>query len=441
MYDCRRIGAPVALRTAFLIPVALSTLCHGADLSFLEEFALGKNRGDSLRQLIEGTEDAYYYRALDAQSGGRLDEVDQLLPPWIEKHGRTERVVEIENRQILLRYATDPQKSLAALRERLGLRFDHQRMSAEAAASLPSRLDPALWSREALTRKALEAHPGTTDGFESSALEWLATLPLTPELRRDLLGKLNEPDVPGLAQLVVDDLNAPGSKGFGSRAIHERLLLDQLDECAALKPDLLQEEAFILDTCATPTGAGCRHPARRESARRLPRAALGVRLPPGPCAQLAQSTRALPVGSSTTSKSARIRRQSLPRVRPLPRQAPYSNDECLRRNAAARLRSSSNLNEAFERRAGFPPIANDEALVRAGLERVFREAKNPAAFAPYFDDKYFRRVQAETGLLYGMGEPGRWLATLTPAEAQALKERVDIDFAPTNRATLLRTLP
>jgi len=405
-----------------------------ADLAFLEAFALarsGEDRAQALSQLIPGTEDFYFFHALDHQANGRLDEVDKLLVPWIEKHGRTQRVLEIENRQILLAYSQDPKKSLSALRDRLGLSFHHERTSRAADARLPGRLDPALLSREALTRRALEQHPGTTDGFEDLSLGWVAGLKLSPERRRHLLGRLVEPDVPGLPQLVVDDLNAKDSKGFGSLAVHSRLLLAQLDECLGLKPDLLSQSAFVGEYLARLAPGADADFERDSEVREAYLERLGTFV-----SRLSPAFNSLKAHvfyhrlKHDMARGAFDPERFLAYVR-LPRNAPYWNPERLKRESTRG--AVADLSAAYRGASLFPPVGDDEPVVRAGLERIFLEGKNVLAFAPYFEDRYFKRVQAETGILYGVGSQEAWQAQLTAGEAQALRDRVDIDFAPTNR--------
>ena len=147
-----------------LLLLAAAPAARAGEIGFLEDFALAKERGSVLEKLVGGTEESYYYRCLHLQETGRLEEVDKLLGSWIARYKRTARVREIENRQALLRYGEDPRRSLAFLRERLGLRFDHQRQVPGAELKLPSRLDEGLISREALVRRALQRHSGTLGG-------------------------------------------------------------------------------------------------------------------------------------------------------------------------------------------------------------------------------------------------------------------------------------
>src|SRR5262249_20752122 len=68
---------------------------------------------------------------------------------------------------------------------------------------------------------------------------------LDPNRLRSLLGRLNRPDVENLPALVVRDLEHRQSGGFGSLPIHGLMLREQLEECARLRPALLQEPRFV----------------------------------------------------------------------------------------------------------------------------------------------------------------------------------------------------
>ena len=105
------------------LPTTLSS--QGTPIGFAEDWALATDRTKALEQLIPGTRDYYYYHCRHHQDTGAFDKVDTLLAAWIRRHGRTSRVIEIENRQALLTFDADQAKTLAFLRQRLGLRFDH----------------------------------------------------------------------------------------------------------------------------------------------------------------------------------------------------------------------------------------------------------------------------------------------------------------------------
>src|SRR5262249_3195516 len=54
-------------------------------------------------------------------------------------------------------------------------------------------------------------------------------------------------------------------------------------------------------------------------------------------------------------------------------------------------------------------------------------------FEPLVNDVYLRRLFAEVKAVNGLGDAEQWAAQLPPELFRQLTERVDIDFAPTNR--------
>ena len=165
---------------------------QGAEIGFLEDFALSAEREAALQQLIPGTRDYYYYHCLHWQNQGQFDRVEKLLAEWIKRYRYTGRVHEIRNRQALLRYSNQRQASLAYIRDRLKLRFDHQREVLGQKPNLPTRLDPQSISRETLRPRAFRARQNT-DGFEPAAFDWLVAEQLSPTARRHLLSRLQRP--------------------------------------------------------------------------------------------------------------------------------------------------------------------------------------------------------------------------------------------------------
>src|SRR5687768_5389203 len=133
----RPSGSPGALAMTRIAPfvVVLSVLAaalnaaaaRAAEIGFIEDFALAADRVGPLKQLIPGTEDFYYYHSLHYQNTEQFGEVDKLVPLWVQRYGKTGRVQEILNRQALLTYDKNQQKSLDYLRTQLGLHFNHQR--------------------------------------------------------------------------------------------------------------------------------------------------------------------------------------------------------------------------------------------------------------------------------------------------------------------------
>src|SRR6187549_4004293 len=121
----RRVTAwlPAGLLLALTAGVLLTpTGTRAAEVGYVEDFALAKDRTAALKQLIPGTEDYYYYHCLHLLNTGQLDKLDALTRPWVERHGHTARVTEIQVRRHLLGYDRHPKAALDFLTAHLGLR-------------------------------------------------------------------------------------------------------------------------------------------------------------------------------------------------------------------------------------------------------------------------------------------------------------------------------
>src|SRR5437762_5968514 len=120
------------------------------DIEHLEAFALADDRTEAKKQLIPGTEEYSFYLSLDHSNAGRLDRARELLKPWIERHGRTARVMEIEHRLALFSLGSDPRTSSEYIAREIGARFDHQREIEGRVTDHPEKLDQKLIARAKL---------------------------------------------------------------------------------------------------------------------------------------------------------------------------------------------------------------------------------------------------------------------------------------------------
>ena len=420
--------------TRFLLVSLLSlgtvSMAVTAEIDFVEDFALAPDRGQALQQLIPGTEDYYYYRCLHYQNLQQYDQVEPLLTEWIDRHKVTPRVREIQHRQALLTYAQHPDKTLGYLRQQLGLRFDHQRDALDRAADLPTKLDPELIRREHLLSEALKRHRDNLNGCEDSALEWLAGQELDVTRRRELLKRLQRPDVAGLVQRVIDDLNAANSPGFGDFAIHQALLQGQLDELLQLKPALRNESKFVniyLSKLRPNPDVNWRHDPQQQQIYLERLWAFVSSLAPAHNslkAHVLYHRLALDMSQGVFDQD---RFMSYLR---LPRPTSYANPRYLQQ--PEHRSATANLGEDYRSTTFLPPIGNDEALVRTYLQHFFIDATDYKPYEPYIQDVYLKHLFAETKIVNGLGDPQQWYSWLPPDQYQQLKERVDLDFAPTN---------
>src|SRR5690242_16663071 len=90
--------------------VLLTPTSRAADINYVEDFALAKDRTTALKQLIPGTEDYYYYHCLHYLNAGQFDKIDALIGPWYDRHRQTARMTEIQVRQALLTSDKNPEK-------------------------------------------------------------------------------------------------------------------------------------------------------------------------------------------------------------------------------------------------------------------------------------------------------------------------------------------
>ena len=141
----------------------------GGEVEFVEDFSLAPDREVALKQLIPGTEDYYYWNCLHLLNTEQCDKVDEVLKPWVQRHGETARVWEIRTRRALLSYDRNPQQSLEYLRNRFGIHYPHQKEELNADPDLPTASMPALISREQYKQRALQRHGNSLNGFEDSA--------------------------------------------------------------------------------------------------------------------------------------------------------------------------------------------------------------------------------------------------------------------------------
>tara|TARA_Y100000588_G_scaffold57871_1_gene56046 strand:+ start:973 stop:1509 length:537 start_codon:yes stop_codon:yes gene_type:complete len=141
------------------------------DIGYVEKFCLMPDRQEALKLLIPGTQDYYFYHALDAQLRGDKAEVQKLIGLWVKRYGRTTRVKEIQNREALLNYKANPNATLAHVRRELGLQYNHSRIVEGQKSKHPTALDSKLISFEAYLARAFTSDD--LSGVEDRGLERL----------------------------------------------------------------------------------------------------------------------------------------------------------------------------------------------------------------------------------------------------------------------------
>ncbi|MGQ0553683.1 MAG: hypothetical protein ACT4PU_10745 [Planctomycetota bacterium] len=405
---------------------------------FAEDFALAEDRARALEQLVPGSPEWFYYRCLHLQHSGALHEALATLEEWRAQHQRSAWMEEIENRQALLAFQTDPAAGYAFLVDRLKLRFDHRRTVPGAELELPTRLDPDLIGYEVLLARTLSENAGSLDGLTDRGLERLEAASLSAAQLTRLLTRIQHPDRPGLAALVVQELRSRNEFHFGRLQLHFRLLLDQLQECARLEPRLLADDAFV-EVWVGRLRPGSDRDWKQDEAeldrylRELE--AFVRRLPPVHNSLKAQ---VLYHRLALEWRQGRVDPALLLDYVRLPRLESPRNLEWVRAQPDAELVEEDASHAPLLKATGLSAIGDEEGFLRELLIEVLREAPNTELFEPYLDPESLQKLLAEAMLLHGVGagtpEELRWYALLgTPAEAEELRSRVEVRLAPTNR--------
>ena len=215
----------------------------GRSIELLEKFAISENREDALKELIPGTRE-YYYHALHAQNQGDTQELKRIIGLWIKRYGNSSQVKEIQNRQALLDFEKDPEKTYSHLKNELRPNFNHSRLIEGRKPTHPTKLDPDAIGYDNFLNQAFRQYKNI-QGVSDRGLETLDHDDLNSDRLRHFLSRLQRPDVPNLPAFVAKDLKAKLSRGFGSHGIHRNMTKAQLDELLQLEPKLIDNSNFI----------------------------------------------------------------------------------------------------------------------------------------------------------------------------------------------------
>ena len=400
----------------------------GTTIGFLETFALAEDRGAVLDQLVAGTDEHDYFTSLHLQQTGSLDEVDRILRAWKKRSGETPEYRQIEARQALLRASTDPNATYEYLEDELGIGFDHERRIAGQAPDLPTRLDGSLIDSDALLAKALRIGADGIRGLSPHLLAGLVGAELSKDARAELLGRLPRPDVPGLVDEILADFAAHESLNFGGRAIHARLTLAQLERLADARPTVLANQEYV--TAVMTRLALGPDESKDDAADRLAyleRAWQFVATLPAAFDSL--KAHILYHRLDHDLHAGAISQDRVERYLRLRRPVPYS---VLR---GRDQRPVVDLSAHYPGVSPFDPIGDETEVVSDSLRAIFRDADAYRSWLDVLEESFARRIFAESKLLYG--DPNRaeeYIEMLGgAAAAEALRDRVEIEFSRTNR--------
>ncbi|MGN6109587.1 MAG: hypothetical protein ACTHU0_31050, partial [Kofleriaceae bacterium] len=402
------------------------------DLEIQEALAFAEDRDSALGHLLPGTEDHDYFRCLRAQHLGALDDADEILRAWPERHGRTPRYDRLRLRQLLYRVTSEPARAADDVRDWFGVNHWHEAEVEAVDPSRPTRLPDGAFTGERLLESALQHDSALSQVTDEGLLELLdraSDRPLDPARRRVLIGKIHHTPHPGLARLVAEELATLGAGGFGSLAAHAQLTVDQLHAIAAQLPDLRGQQKWVAAVVRR-----MRPPERVDLEGDLD--ARGAFLD-----ELWRFVGELPPSNNTLKAHVAwhlldTRRRRGLAVDPdlleaylaLPRVAPYAPRD---RIDAVRPQEIAELGANLGETTGLPPANPDEELVRALLFELAAAGGALDRFAPWLDTTWFDVERASFTLLLGAPDADRATRVLGPARAAALRDRVELAWCAT----------
>jgi hypothetical protein len=403
------------------------------DLEILEALALSDDRSAALAQLLPGSEDHDYYRALHAQHRGALDEAEAVIAAWPDRHGPTPSYDRLRLRQLLLRVTAAPQlaprQACDQLRDWFGVSHWHEAEVEASDPSRPSRLPPGAFDPEVLLRQAVERDANLSQVCDEGLAE-LVEWPLEASRRRAVLSRLMHTPQPEVVALVADELGQRGSGGFGSLLVHRELTLDQLRALAELRPELRGHAGWV---------------AAMVTRMRPPLAVdleLDLEARGRTLDELWRFVAELP--ASANSLKAHILWHLLDTARrrggafdhglfraylALPRAASY----LARGVDRTRPDEVAKLGADFATVTGLAPAGSDEQLIRDVIQdRPEAAWDRPESYAEWLDRAWLEVEFATAGLLSGKYKPEPLTVVLGPARAAALRERVELTWCAHN---------
>lgn len=414
-----------------LLAVSILSLHGQTEIGYIEKFALAQDREKVLAELIPGSEDYYFFHALHYQNTGQKEKLEGILKQWAARYPSSDRRKILENRKAIIGYETDPEATLAYLKFHLNLRFDDVREVRDKKPDLPDTLDQTQLARGIFEQRALQ-HP-SLEGVSEAGLEILVRnkVPLQVSQRRALLARVTRPDTPGLLSLIIDELKTRESRGFGEYPIHKNLLPEQMAEIAKQIP-AVKENAVFVNTSILKLAP---NPDVEIQLNKEEHAAWLERL--------WNYAGTLPQSYNSLKASILYRRLQFDRSNgiydkarfteylKLPRQTVYANPKWTDNRAAGD--AFVDLNASYsELLPNFERIGDDTPLVREYLLQILKDEPAWQPWAVWLQESWLKPIFAEAKVLHGVGNPEQWASLLSATQFQALRDRVDVEFPPTN---------
>ncbi|KJE96042.1 hypothetical protein CAOG_06416 [Capsaspora owczarzaki ATCC 30864] len=420
-----------------MAPPAAAT--SGSAFGFKETFALADDRERALGELISGTEDYYVYHLQHLLNIGKgnSERADKLFAEFAEHFPYSDRKNQLETRRHLLSFDGDskPRKERAVeyLRDQLNTYLYHERQvtaaSEQAApAKYPSVLDSELLDTKALAKTAMdECSNWNMSSFRMpEAVEYVAehlSDKVVSQCLRKAVESMKYADFPGAFELIKAELTP---NDFGNRSIHAQLPQGSLDALSKAHPSLLNHSRFV-DVYLSKL-----RPAADVNLdlERSEREAYIARL---------WDFVILKLGPTFNALKANVYLMALQFDREVNKYDSVKFIEYLKLPKRTRI-ASSHYHSSFKDQSCvfntgvsmsepyIPTLRDDTEIVSDFLYHFFSqpECKSFKPYDMYLDQQFLVRQYAMARITSGESLSD---SSLTPSEAQELRDRVDLEFA------------
>ena len=410
---------------------------EAVELDWLERFALSENRESLLAELIPGTHDYYHFTTLHYQTTGQFDKAAATLADWTndENANDSPMLVAFTDRQKLLTFSEDPAGATKYWVNRLDLKLDHAPPITNQQRRYSDVVDASFFAAD----KALDVSLEQNSELFQPGVFILADKILDSKNQRYrkatarfALSKLTDFSYPRIAELVTAELlqRESAARKFGDLESHQELTLSQLQQLRLDVPEIADSGALINELLLRmqPTDKSTLSDdpaARRDYLQTLWN--FVETLPPTFNSLKAQTVYRLLETNLSLDKFDRdlfLKYLSLPRNSAIVPRDLFTTHEVV----------AASLQTDHTRWIDVPPVKNEEAIVRTYLEHFLKNADDTSMFAGRIETDYLQNVFAETKLLYGVEPTSRFFAMLSPTQQRELKDRVELQLTPLNRA-------
>jgi hypothetical protein len=404
------------------------------EVGYIEKYALAENREAVLGSLIPDTPDFFYYHCLHYQVTGRVAEAEAMLDRWrnhVTAHADG-RIAGISQRQMLLTYSDNPQRTLDYLRNQLGLNLDHGPPAQPGEQRYPSVLDPTLIDSDRLIDEAIQWNYSLTDqGRRQLAARLIDQANPNPDVLRSLVQTINHPGIDRLERLVIAELKMrpADERRFGDMAAHAHLTLEQLNAVRKGVAEVAEDQSMIAAVLHRLRPSDDVDVTQQLDAwvAYLDRVETFVET----LSQAHNSLKAAVLYHRLVAERRRgtMDRERLLRYLKLPRRSSTIEPKFLERTPGQFV---AELTADYGQLCLLPAVQDDEPLVRSWLHEFFKNEATFDALSGLLSRNYLQTVFVEAKLLGGVGNAESWYKKLTADERKALQSRIELTLTPAN---------